>query len=741
MRRRDDPESTSRIPYSDRAAAAALFAAAFILRLVFQLASGDRPAAFTGYLREAGGLVSSGWLSGHASSTAPLYLYWTALLTGPLDLGPHALMLIQALMGALTCTLIYTMLRTLASRRAALAAGLLAVLYSPFIVYETVLVPATLFVLLITLALVMLSRSQGSTASYLAGGICLGLAASLRAEFLLLLAPAAAAALLSPGHRGRRLRRVSSSLVVLAGAAAVIAVFACRQRGVSEDRVLVGAGLGPGLYAASSPGATGLHYTELQVEHHQPRGEARRETIGAPLDQALYRKMAERVEGRKLGPREVSRFWMREALLSATRRPAFFRDLVLRKAYCFWNPYEAHDTVSALLGSRALRPWPLVTMCAVAPLALVGMFLAFRERRRLFMLYALAAVAFLASLAFHSGSRLRLAAAPALIAFAGLAIDGLVLRYTSDRKSLVKPAAAVLVLLCLLNASQIRERLRQTGPGRTGAGAGVGGFLGETALLDEAIAHTASGDEERAVTEWSRLADNSIFYSRDAHRTLAEIYASMGDEARSKQEMDRALGVFSFSGSTVPLPYDTGGTEGETLADTLARYEARTSRNPSDIITGNTLGLLYLASGMYSEAVNRFSHLVHLEPHHPTVLYNFGYALSFTGDYEGTVRALNSALDAGLKFSALAADAHFNMAASYHNMPDLVNATRHCKRALELRPDFDKARYALALLYLKAGDNEAARPELEKLRDSPAFAPHVEGILRKIGPGKGGQKR
>ena len=145
----------------------------------------------------------------------------------------------------------------LGSVRAGAAAAAVGLLYAPLAFHALKLLPVALAVATQALAVLMLGllRSRPHPVPALALGLSTGLAAVVRAEFLLFVPVVALAAWTAPGEPSR-LRRAAYAACVLAGLAILVAPVALhnRSRGAA---VLVASSGGENLYIGNRRGAQG----------------------------------------------------------------------------------------------------------------------------------------------------------------------------------------------------------------------------------------------------------------------------------------------------------------------------------------------------------------------------------------------------------------------------------------------------------------------------------------------------
>lgn len=399
-----------------RAVAIALIAAlALALRLVFAAAFARTPIGAAIFLDSktyddlAVALRAGAGPALEPFFVEPLYGYFLAAVYGLFGRGLWPVRVLQALGGTLACGLIFDLARRLYSRRAGIAAGLAAALYGPFVFYDAMLLKTSGEVLMAALLLWLLVRAVGETErrpSWLAVGLVLGLAATLKANFLVLAPVALAAPWLGKGTARRRLGRAAWVAVGIAVATAPVIV---RNSVLAGEPSFLTDGAGMNFYQGNRPGTDGgLDIPEfIQLDPARERedslAEARRRS-GDP----------------ELTPAEASRFWMDESLRFIRAQPGAWLRLMGRKLLLFWNRYEAADDLSfhytrgvvPLLWLAPLGFW------LVAPLGLAGTLAGAGGGRREWILRATVALLMLGTVLFHVADRYRLAAVPALLVLA-----------------------------------------------------------------------------------------------------------------------------------------------------------------------------------------------------------------------------------------------------------------------------------------------------------------------------------
>ena len=311
------------------------------------------------------------WLS-------PLYPVFMAGIFKALgSLSVTVIIAAQTVLSLGTLAILMALTRKLFGDATALATGLLAALYAPWLYFDVVLLSAPLILFLNALALLLLvtktefgpDRSEAKPASaavWLAIGGLLALSALARPLVLLFAAGLAVWIVRrrSPGW-GTRLALYSLALCVVLGAVLM------RNWKVAGSAVLTTSSGGVNFFIGNRAGASGI-YDELNfITSFDPAREAQG-----------YRAEAARRTGREMTLDEASGYWAGQALDDIVHSPGGWLRLELRKLWLTLQREEMPTNVSfrgvmgfsPLLGIVPLR-WGLLL-----PFAAAGIFLAWRRR-------------------------------------------------------------------------------------------------------------------------------------------------------------------------------------------------------------------------------------------------------------------------------------------------------------------------------------------------------------------------
>ena len=254
----------SRFRWSGGHGAAAVFAFALVLRLVYLGEIEDSPffdapvVDARTYADAARELAAGAWLGPDAPFwQPPLYPYFLGAVWSLLGVGWVAPRVLQALLGGLTCVLLWRLgCRTL-SAPIGLAAALAAALWGPLVLFGGELLPAVVAVPLdLAALLLLLYTAEASSPAVrarraLLSGAVMGVAALCVAN-LLAFVPVAAAWLWRRRSAADVPSRLAPGMVVL-GAALAVAPVTVRNLVVGQDLVLISSNAGVNAYIGNNP--------------------------------------------------------------------------------------------------------------------------------------------------------------------------------------------------------------------------------------------------------------------------------------------------------------------------------------------------------------------------------------------------------------------------------------------------------------------------------------------------------
>ncbi len=388
------------------------------------------------------------WTQGETFFLSPGYPYFLALLYGLFDGSRWAAIVVQVVLSSVTVGMLAQLAARLFDARTGIATGILACLYGPLIFFSESLLSETLHLFLAVGGLVALERGErkAETPSAIVAGVLFGLAAVVRAYFLLTLAGLASWWLYRACRTGVSLRPLAWMVF---GATLALMPSALHNRIVGGEWVLVNASGGVNAYLGNHPGADG--------RIHPPPGFA---LEGILTPGRMQQSFSDRAGDGTLTPGALSKHYYGKARAWATGQPTDWGRLIWRKLMLVLESYECpgdRNYYQAQRWSPILRwtpvSWPLIL--ALAAGALWG----WRSMgTRIGMLYWCVGSGLVVLLVFLVTDRFRLILLPAMLVFAGSGANSLL---GGARRSMGRWGRWVALGLCLLSlhlgSSHVRE--------------------------------------------------------------------------------------------------------------------------------------------------------------------------------------------------------------------------------------------------------------------------------------------
>jgi tetratricopeptide (TPR) repeat protein/4-amino-4-deoxy-L-arabinose transferase-like glycosyltransferase len=688
-------------------------------------------------------IAGGNWVGTGVFYQAPLYPYFL----GAIYTLRRSLLLVrvcQALVGAGACVLLGYAAYRLFDRAVGLAAGLILACCAPVLFFGALVQKSVLDIFFLCLLLALLStlaagqsepsplparpRSKRPPSAplptederwrWLGVGIALG-ALSLTRENALLFVPVLLAwVYLRPASAMPRARAVA---FFVAGLAVVLLPVGVRNRVVGGEFYLTTAQSGPNFFIGNNANADGA-YIPLRLG----RGSPEYERVDAT-------DLASQAAGRPLSPGEISSYWTGRALDYIRAQPVDWLALEGRKFRLLWNAAEVVDTEgqeSHADYSPILRVAGYLTHFGVlVPLAVLGIWLTWGDRGRLWWLHAMFGAYALSVMAFYVVARYRLPLAPFVIVFASVTlVRGRRLLRIRPRRQL---AAAVFVVatvtvFCNWRAVSAAEMSAVTYHN-------LGTTLQEEGRFDE------------AVTAYRRAVALDAAY--------VPALNGLGSALRQDGKLDEAIHELEAAVRLRPdfadARYNLANALSERgrLSEAIALYEELLERRPdavdaqANVDVRSNLGIALADVGQLDEAIDQFRKALVLAPETARPHYNLGHALLARGDAVAAAAALSRAVEldpafvparddlagaymAGqrldlaveqyrevVRLSPGNAEAHNNLGIALGSLGRLGEALEEFRSALQVNPGFAEAQANLRMaLAAQSSQDSAGRP-------------------------------
>ena len=481
-----------------------LFGLALVLRLGHVLAMGaspyfDNPVIDAGTYEELATSIAAG--RGHPEAVfwhPPGYPYFLGViwwLVGKSFLWPR---LVQALLGALTVVLSAWIGARVFGPRVGLGAGVAAACYGMLIYFDGELLPPTLaiFLLLLAVAIAIACRDRPGRWYWLAAGAVGGLAAIVVAT--LLVAPLAIA-----GFARRK------AGWVLLGTALAIAPVTLRNAVRGHEFVLISANGGVNFWIGNNP-----QYQKM---------------VDLRPDLGWKRLVEEPGRAGVHGLTNSSRYFVTKAWTWAAHNPLAFARLQLHKLRLFVGGDEIYRNQAiypARMDSPVLRAslWKIPGLAfpfgLLLPLSALGLWVGARCAP---LLAALIAALSLSVVAFFITARYRIVAVPFLLIFAAQAVAWLAGQSLWRPRLIAAVAVAGLLLVANLGQGHMEDRMNADAEYSLGVRLGDKGQLKRAAALFE----SALASKPDYTEAWLNLSVCYDVFGRheDARRALARAFA------------------------------------------------------------------------------------------------------------------------------------------------------------------------------------------------------------------------
>ena len=548
------------------------------------------------YLQWAKDIVRGNFLGKDVFYALPVYPYFLSLAYLFSEGEVFALILIQILIGASNCGLIYLLGRRLFNNQVGIIASLIACAYPMFIFYDRMLLPASLaiFLGLLSALLLLRIRDNPSLTNWFAAGLLLGLCTLARASFFLL----AVFVLFWMSYEYKKKRPLKQLFLYCASFILpfflIIGGVTLRNYLAAGDAVLISAHSGINFYIGNNPQADGLFKAPPYM----------RATQSGLIDDA--RIVAEQISARRLKASEVSGFWLRRAFYFIRTQPLNYLRLLGKKFVLFWNGREHIDEVGYyIFGEQTefLKFLPF-RFSLISPLALLGIILSWPLRKRMALLYFFVFGLALATIFFFINSRYRLAVVPYLIIFAAFSFWQL-FAYCKNRqyKNLIFSSALFLALYFLANIKAV------------GADACRHNF---TFHYNKGVVLCGRGHYQKARKEFEAALKLN---PRDfmSYLGLGNLYHKKKDWPEAIDNYRRALAVnpyFYDARFNLGLVYEEIGRREEAER----QFKAVLKINPEDCPARYNLGRIYQEKGLNELALKEYKQALKAEPGHHEIL-------------------------------------------------------------------------------------------------------------------------
>lgn len=635
-------------------------------------------------------IAAGDWLGKGVFYQAPLYPYFLGLLQGIFGHDLWSIRIVQAVLGAASCGLLFLAGKSFFSRAIGVAAGILLSLYAPAIYFDALIQKPVLDLFLIGSLLFLLSRTQSKPhwAQWIGMGVVLGLLGLSRENALLWAVVLLFWTWLYFAERPTRVR-LGWAGAFLIGLMLVLLPVGMRNLKVGGEFTLTTSQLGPNLFIGNNPSSDGT-YAPLRPGRASPQYEQQDAT-----------ELAQQALGRPLSPGEVSGYWLRRSWDYIRSQPLDWLRLMGRKWLMVWNVRELEDADDFYVYQE--WSWLLSFLGwaghfgVLAPLAAIGVVLTWRQWRKLWLLHALLMTFAFSVALFYIFARYRFSIVPLLALFAGAAlVEGFALyREHRLREGLV--CAAVLLVAVVSVYWPIVGR-----PGPSAAGYyNLGSALVKQGKMQEAIEnyrHALRVQPNYSMPHYTlgeifakqgNLAD-AVFHYQEAVRIdpdFAEAHNNLGSLLSRQGDFDRAIQHYRLALKLNPgyaqVPFNLARTlvQQNQLDEAIVYFQQALRIKPDFVEAHNDLGSALARRGQLGEAIEHFSQAVQINPAYALAHANLGNVLARRGELGKAIVHFREAVRIEPNF----APAHESLAKALALQGKTDDAIRHHQEALRIK--------------------------------------------------------
>jgi len=584
--------------YKERYIIWGIFILAFIIRILYLNQIKNTP--FFGCLQLdplyydiwAEKLLKIGWVDSSVFCGSPLYLYFLAAVYKVFGHNIFLATLIQHVLGAFSCVIIYLIGKKIFSRAIGIIAGLIMSAYSVFIFHEGILSPDSMALFLISLATLSLlyAVEKPGFKAFFFSGLLWGLSVFTRANILPLVILVWIFAVFK-----EKKKAAIFILAFISGIAVISAPITIKNFLMTGEFVIVAHHGGENFYIGNNPDSDGRNKQPSFVNPTPFR------------EHEDFRREAGRITGESLSYPQSSRFWFREGLCFIKANPSQFLELLFKKSrYFFFSRYEAPDNDSSFyFFKRYSGLLNMLDFGFIAPWCLFGMMLALKDFKKLSLIYFIVLSYSVSIIIFFVISRYRLPVVQFFILFASYGIYWMFDQARKRRFRRLLSCAVILgALSFLINKEDIKPDFSQDYLSLGSA------YLRKEQYNDSLEAYKKSLFLNYKHASFAYSGMGNVFYARKLYNQALFMYTKA-------LLLDLDCAEYHFNIGTV---YYKQGL----WSNALLKFKRAIELNAFYPEAHYNLGMVYYKKRLYEEAIHEFKEAVKIDPGH----IKAGYAIN-----------------------------------------------------------------------------------------------------------------
>lgn len=562
---------------------------------------------------------------------APLYPYFLALIYWLSGVGSFVPMLVQVVMMAGSCTLLFLIARRTLGDAAALLGALIFCFYFPSIYFSTEMeIPA--LAIFLTLLSYHLLTLDGGWRSLVGSAVGLGLSLLALPSNVLLLPLFGLVLVRRAGGRGPGLKRMGLYLAITA-----LTVLPCTVRNLVAGRhlTLISANGGINFFIGNNPDYDRTVYLQPGYAFEDFYDQPRRE-VGA-------QSFAER-----------DRYWYAKAFAFMAEHPGQAALLVGKKLGLYLADYEISRNTDSLHAKETsiYRHVPFVPAWLILAAGCAGLVMTARKDRAL---AALGALLSLPCLIFFVNDRYRLPSMAIWALFAGAFVTAMAgwvrgARSRPPARTVLLPVVVLIGVAVVSNLNLFVVKNQEYRP-----------------HLILGVVHEAQGRREQALQAYTTALDRVRTGKTRDVEAEAEIHCRRGNLRMSMDDVEGARGDFEQALAVHPSSGPAYSYLGSLFAQ--QKQSERASKmfsraleiNPWDVVSLHNFGLLLLHDNRLDEARAKLTRAVALAPEHSGARSDLASLYGVQGRYD----LMEAEARVAVHYQPRLAVARYNLAAAY----------------------------------------------------------------------------
>jgi len=547
----------------------------------------------------------------------PFFLAFIYLIFGHSNL---PVVLIQGIIDAISCILIYYIASTLLNKRVGIISALTYACYGIAIFYTGLLlaIPIVIFFTLIFISSLLFAEKKGKITIFFISGILFALVILGRPNSTLFLFFLPLWFFTVLKNKLGILKSIQGFSLFVIGLFMVASLISIRNYSIEKKFSPFAVQGGINFYIGNNPGATGRFMS--------PQGISL-----SPIEQVKTSiHYAEQESGKILTPSQASRYWLFKGLKFIKDNPqgAFF--LYIKKCALFWRKEEIPLNIDYTL-SKAFVPifqLPFISFGIIAPFAILGIILSIKRKNTLLLnLFICADI--MSVVIFFISERYRLPMVPFLIICSSYTLHRLVeMIQAKQLKGII-----ILTVPTILLSIGINKDFKDFKITPISHYNNLGKIYCKEGELDNAI----------IALQKALIGDPNFV---EAHCNLGIAYFKKGFIKEAIEEYQSAL---TINPNYAEAHYNLGNAyiKKGRLDDAILEFKKTLAINPNFAEAYTNLGSIYAQKGMFDQAITEFKRALTINPNFAEAHANLGIAYYYKENYKQAILHCDKAVELG----------------------------------------------------------------------------------------------